>query len=318
MMRLSKKSILLVVSVALVFTLLAGCGQQNQKQAKDQKKKEVTFGYINWPGVTVKTEVAVQVLESLGYDVKTKALTQNVLFEGMKNDEIDAFLGNWYPSMKAGFEPYQKKGVAENVTVNLEEAIFKTAVPKYVWDAGVKSMADLNKYADKFDHQIVGIEPGNSGNVTVKKAIDNNTYNLKDWKVVTGSTAAMLSAVGKATRNKEWIAFNGWQPHWMNLKYDIKYLKDPEGIWGASSTVYTTARPELKDNMPNFYKFLEQLKVNSKIQDKWILEYQKKGRPTDKVAQEWIATNLDVVKKWVKGMKTVDGKDAVEAVQQQF
>ncbi|SDC75349.1 MULTISPECIES: ABC transporter substrate-binding protein [unclassified Candidatus Frackibacter] len=313
-----KKSILLLISFALILTLGVGCSGQPENKQNSTQKKEVTFGHVNWPGVTVKTEVAKQVLEALGYKVNKKALTQTVLFEGMKNDEIDAFLGNWMPTMKVNFKPYNEEGVIENVTVNLEKALYQTAVPKYVWEAGVKSMADLNKYADKFDHKIIGIEPGNDGNQIIQNAIENNNYNLKDWKLVSGSTAAMLSAVGRATKTKEWIAFNGWKPHWMNVKYDIKYLDDPEGIWGGNDKVYTAARPELKKEMPNFYKFLEQFKVNAQIQSKWILEYQKKGRPAEEVAQEWIKNNIDLVKKWVSGIKTVDEKDAVEVIEQRF
>jgi len=45
----------------------------------------------------------------------------------------------------------------------------------------------------------------------------------------------MLSAVQRAVNNEEWIAFNGWKPHYMNLMFDLKYLEDPEGIWGESS-----------------------------------------------------------------------------------
>ncbi|SJZ69484.1 ABC transporter substrate-binding protein [Selenihalanaerobacter shriftii] len=319
---MKRKSVLLLISLTLVLTLVVGCsGQPDSKQQTNQEstqKKEVTFGYVNWPGVTVKTEVAKQVLESLDYEVEKKALTQTVIFEGMKNDEIDAFLGNWLPTMKVNFKPYQEKGIVENVAVNLEEALYQTAVPKYVWEAGVKSMADLHKYADKFDHRVVGLEPGNDGNQIIINAIENNTYKLKDWELVSGSTAAMLSAVGKATKTKEWIAFHGWKPHWMNIKYDLKYLKDPEGIWGDNDRVYSAARPELKEGMPNFYKFLEQFKVNAQIQSKWILEYQKKGRPAEKVAQEWIKNNLDLVKEWVEGMETVDGNNAVETIEQQF
>ncbi|GAB6139229.1 ABC transporter substrate-binding protein [Halanaerobaculum tunisiense] len=324
-MNFNKKSSLLVVSLVLVLSLVAGCAQQpqqgeDQQGAKDQleEAKEVTLGHVNWPGVTVKTQVAKEVLATLGYEVEMKSLTQTVLFKGMENDEIDAFLGNWIPTMKTNFKPYQEKGVIENVQVNLEEALYQTAVPEYVWEAGVKSMEDLHKHADKFDHKIVGIEPGNDGNKIIKDAIANNIYQLGDWELVTGSTAAMLSAVGKATRNEEFIAFHGWKPHWMNVDYDLKYLEDPKGIWGSNDQIHTAARPELKDKMPNFYKLLEQFKVTSQIQSKWILEYQKKDRPAEEVAQEWIGNNLDLVKDWVAGMKALDGTDAVEKLEQEF
>ena len=322
MFKNTNKSILLVaLSLVLVLTVV-GCGGQQKQAEKTEKSEsdqavkmsEIKFGYVNWPGVTMKTQVAKNVLDKLGYKVTMDSYTQQVLFTGMENDQIDAFLGNWDPTMKVNFKPYQEKGVVENVRVNLEEALYQTAVPTYVWEAGVKSMADLQKYADKFDKKIIGIEPGNDGNQIIKDAIKNNSYNLKDWELVNGSTAAMLAAVGKATKSKDWIAFNGWKPHWMNVKYDLKYLKDPEGIWGSNDVVYSTVRPELKEEAPNFYKFLEQFKVTSDIQSKWILEYQKKERDPAKVAEEWVANNPELVKEWVKGMKTVNGEDAQQVL----
>ncbi|MBM7624679.1 ABC transporter substrate-binding protein [Sporohalobacter salinus] len=317
-----KRRIVLAVCLVLTFALVVGCAQQNQdsNQAEQAKKidKNIKFGYVNWPGVTVKTEVVKQVLGTLGYKVKTKSLGQQVLFKGMDNDEIDAFLGNWMPTMMVNFKPYKEKGTIVNIKPNVENAVYKLAVPEYVWEAGVKSISDLHKHADKFEHKIVGLEAGNDGNEIMKKAIKNNTYKLKGWKVVASSTGGMLSTVERATKTGEWIAFPGWKPHWMNVKYDLKYLKDPENIWGESSTIYTAARPELKEENPNFYKFLENFEITSKIQSKWILEYQKKERPAEKVAEGWIKNNIDAVKKWLEGVKTVDGKDAAKVIENKF
>ncbi|ADL11983.1 ABC transporter substrate-binding protein [Acetohalobium arabaticum] len=309
----------IILAVCLVLTLtVVGCTQQKQASNQAEQTEEIKFGYVNWPGVTVKTEVVKQVLETIGYKVTTESLGQQVLFKGMDNDEIDAFLGNWMPTMMTNFKPYKEKGTIVNIKPNVEKAVYKLAVPEYVWEAGVKSISDLHKHADKFDHEIVGLEAGNDGNEIMKEAIENNTYNLEDWKVVASSTGGMLSAVERATKTGEWIAFPGWEPHWMNVKYDIKYLEDPENIWGESSTIYTAARPELEEESPNFYKFLENFEITSQIQSKWILEYQKKERPAEEAAEEWIKNNIDVISSWLDGVKTVDGKDAVKVIKNKF
>jgi glycine betaine/proline transport system substrate-binding protein len=317
----NKNLLVVVLSLTLVLTVVGCGGQETAEDTKDEqavKKSEVDFGYVNWPGVTVKTEVVKQVLETLGYKVNAKSLGQQVIFKGMDSDEIDAFLGNWMPTMMVNYKPYKEDGTIVNVKPNVEEAIYKLAVPTYVWEAGVKSIADLKDHADKFDSKIVAMEAGNDANEIMKDAIKNNTYGLKDWKVVASSTGGMLSSVERATKTDGWIVFPGWQPHWMNVKYDIKYLNDPKNIWGDSSTVYTAARPELKEEAPNFQKFLEQFEVNSEIQSKWILEYQKKERDMEVVAEEWINNNPEVVQEWVKGMTTVDGRDAQEVLAEKF
>jgi len=276
-----------------------------QVQAADET---IDFGYVQWPGVTVKTHVAAKIADYLGYETEMTAAPETVIFKSLENKDLDIFLGNWLPTMEKTFSEYEKKGVVHNVRVNLEDVVYKTAVPAYVYEAGVKSMADLKEHADKFGSKIYGLEPGNAGNLVIQDAIKNNNYDLKDWTLQSSSTAGMLSAVQRAVNSEEWIAFNGWKPHYMNLMFDIKYLDDPEGIWGESDSVYTVARKGYQDVNSNFYKFLEQYTVTAPIQNKWIDEYQNKDRDPEKVAEEWIANNLDIVNQWVFGVKSTDGR----------
>ncbi|RAK05252.1 glycine betaine/proline transport system substrate-binding protein [Halanaerobium saccharolyticum] len=268
----------------------------------------INFGYVQWPGVTVKTHVAAKIAEYLGYETEMTAASQAIIFKSLETEDLDVFLGNWLPTMQMHFNEYQEKGVVHNVRVNLEDVVYQTAVPEYVYEAGVQSLADLNEHAEKFDNKIYGIEPGNDGNIIIQEAIDNNTYNLGNWTLQASSTAGMLSSVQRAVNNKEWIAFNGWKPHYMNVMFDLKYLKDPEGIWGENDSVYTVARNGYQDENPNFYKFLEQFTVTAPIQNQWVDEYQNKDRDPEAVAEEWIANNLDVVNQWVFGVKSTDGR----------
>jgi glycine betaine/proline transport system substrate-binding protein len=278
----------------------------------------IRIGYVDWPGVTVKSQVAKEILEILGYEVNSQMLMLPIIFKGLDNNNLDFFLGMWYPTMRPNFTPYEEKGTIEKVRVNLDETTYKIAVPEFVWNAGVKSLADLNKHADKFNHVIVGIEPGNEGNQIMIDAIENNTYNLKDWELMESSTTAMMVAVGKAIRDNQWIAFLGWEPHWMNLEYDIKYLDDPEKIWGEGEVVYTIARSGFKEEMPNVYGLLKQIKVTPNMQNDWIYEYGKKERDPDEVAIEWIKNNLDIVDQWVYEVESINGERARDVIRSYF
>lgn len=300
----NKITITLLIVLLLPLILTSGRVQADEK--------EINFGYVQWPGVTVKTEVVAQIAERLGYQTKLISGSQSIVFKGMDTGDLDVFLGNWLPTMKIQFEKYQAKGSVQNVRINLAEVAYRTAVPEYVYQAGVKSLSDLDKYADKFDQRIYGIEPGNEGNLIIQQAIDNNKYNLKDWTLQASSTAGMLSAVKRAINNQEWIAFNGWKPHYMNLLFEIKYLDDPEHIWGEGESVHTVIRTGFAEENPNFYKFLEQFKVTADIQNHWINSYKREGKSPDQVAKEWLAANPDLVSSWLKGVKTTSGQPAQE------
>jgi len=306
-----------LISIFLILTAVVAVAGVQAPVANAQDDT-IDFGYVQWPGVTIKTHVAAKVAEYLGYETEMTSGSQAIVFKGLDTGDLDVFLGNWMPTMKMHFDKYEEKGAVHNVRVNLWDVVYKTAVPDYVYEAGVTSLSDLNKNADKFNSTIYGIEPGNEGNIIIQDAIKNNNYNLKDWKLQSSSTAGMLTSVKRAVNNEEWIAFNGWKPHYMNVMFDLKYLEDPEGIWAEGERVFTVARNGYEDENPNYYKFLKQFKVTAPIQNKWIDSYKRQGKDPEIVAEEWIADNLDVVNQWVYGVETADGRMARKAIKEQI
>jgi glycine betaine/proline transport system substrate-binding protein len=281
--------------------------------------EKIRFGYVNWPGVTAKTHVAATILNSLGYETEMKMLSIPVVLRGLANKDLDLFLGAWLPTMKSMTEKYFNDGSIVTVTVNLDETIYTLAVPKAAWEAGVKSHADLHNFGDRFGKKIIGIEPGNDGNQIVLNMIRDNTYNLKDWKLIEGSAEAMMIAVGAAIKKKEWVVWLGWSPHWMNLVYDVKYLKDPLKLWGAEpEIVKTIGRSGLDKDQPNVFKLFQQFRVTPDIQNDWITKYSKEKQKPEDVAKNWIKGNMGVVDQWVYGVTSVDGRRARDAIREHF
>jgi len=277
----------------------------------------VKFGYAPWPGVTVKTEIASQILTDLGYKTsKTQVGSAVIILQSIGAGKLDVDMASWRPSENTALDPLLKAGKVTLVAANIKGAHIGVAVPDYVWSRGVHSLADLHKYGSKFHHRIYGIEAGNSDNTLLKKAVNNNTYDLHGWKVVPSSTSGMLTEVKAKTKSHQWIAFLAWAPHWMNIVYNIKYLKDPKRIFGKNSVVYTVANPGFLAKNPNVRKFLKQMVIPIKAQNKWIYRYGYKSVKAPKVARDWIKSNPKLIKKWLEGVTTADGKmSGFEAVE---
>jgi glycine betaine/proline transport system substrate-binding protein len=175
----------------------------------------------------------------------------------------------------------------------------------------VKSFADLDKYAEKFDHKLYVGPIGWEFTKKIKKAVENDIYGLGDWELVNSSQTAMLANMKRAVKNKEWIVTLAWKPHWMNYVMDIKYLKDPKNVWvNAESWVDTLIRPGFKGDYPEVYKFLNQFEVNNDMSNEWIYYIGYKDQDPQKVAKKWVRNNLDIVKGWLRGIKASNGKDA--------
>ena len=112
-------------------------------------------------------------------------LSVPVTYASMKNKDIDVFLGNWQPSMENDRKPYiEDKSVVE-VGANLPVgAKYTLAVPKYTYDKGLKSFADVAKFKDSLKGKIFGIEPGNDGNRLILDLIKGDKFGLKTFQLV--------------------------------------------------------------------------------------------------------------------------------------
>ncbi|WP_432414909.1 ABC transporter substrate-binding protein [Chromohalobacter israelensis] len=274
-------------------------------QAEDDT---VRFGTPQWPGATVKSEVARQLLDTLGYRTSLREASSSIILEGMASGDLDVNMALWRPSQSGMLDPRLAAGELVEVVKNIDGARFQLAVPEYVWDAGVHSMADLAGHAERFDHTFYGIEPGNVGNELMQNAIDDGTYGLDDWQVAASSVTGMMSQVASDIRNGQWIAFLGWEPHWMNVDFDIRYLKDPENLWGDASSVSTVVASDFAERHPNVIAFLDNMVVPIAVQDQWVYAYSREDQPLEAVAATWIQSHPERVNAWLEGVTTADGE----------
>ncbi|QJT09728.1 glycine betaine ABC transporter substrate-binding protein [Oceanidesulfovibrio marinus] len=282
--------------------------------------EKTRFATPPWPGVEVKTEITSQILETLDYPTEQLQIGLSIAYSGFSSGEVDAFLGAWMPQQTAMLEPLVEKGVVEKAAVNLDTAVISLCVPKFVGDEGVKSFADLDKYADKFGHHMYNIEAGSAMHTNMEEIIKNDVAGLGDWTQTGVTTPAMLKEVtGKADRG-EWVVFGCWKPHWMNLMMDMTYLTPVPGTekFASNSKVYTVVRGDMKDTDPDIYRFLKQIKVTSQAQSEWIRDYGQKEIPVDKVAKDWISANKDTVAQWLDGVKAADGTPAMEKINEAY
>lgn len=210
-----------------------------------------------------------------------------LVFQGLETGDLDVFVEAWFPTMQTNLDETDEDSVT-SATTNLSEATFSVAVNREAREAGVTSHEDLDQFADRFEAggkpTVYGIEPGNDGNQVVIDMIANDTYGLGDWKIVESSTNGMLYEVESRVDEGQWVAFTGWEPHWMNNKFDMCLLEDPEEAWGGKSHVETLLNAEFAEGNPEFDKFLSQMIVNKEIQANLIDQIDNSGKEPEQVA----------------------------------
>ncbi|GAK23177.1 LOW QUALITY PROTEIN: L-proline glycine betaine binding ABC transporter protein ProX [Vibrio sp. JCM 19052] len=277
----------------------------------------VRFADVGWTDITATTAVTSELLKGLGYKTKTDLLSVPVTYSSMANGDIDVFLGNWMPTMEADIAKYREAGTVETVRANLEGAKYTLAVPKYVYDAGVKSFADLAKHADKFKDRIYGIEPGNDGNRLIQDMIDSDAFGLKDFSLVESSEAGMVSQVSRAVRRNQWIVYLGWAPHPMNSNVEMEYLSGGDDFFGPNyggANVYTNVRQDYLSECQNVGQLLKNLEFSLEMENQLMEAILNQKQKPAKAAQEWLNANPQQFEAWLEGVKTLDGKDAKQAI----
>ena len=279
--------------------------------------RNVRFADVGWTDIAATTGLASAVFEGLGYNPTKTIASVPITFAGIKSKQIDVFLGYWSPTMDPMIEPFVKAKQIEVLGApNLTGAKYTLAVPDYVYNGGLKSFDDIQKFADKLGGRIYGIEPGNDGNALIQKMITGNQYGLGKFKLVESSEAGMLVQVNKAIREKQWIVFLGWEPHPMNVQMKIDYLNGGDAVFGPNygeAKVFTATPPDYSTRCPNAAKLVSNLHFTTDIENHVMMPIMDKQDP-NKAATAWLKKNPQVLDKWLAGVTTFDGKDGLAAV----
>ncbi|MFK4766081.1 glycine betaine ABC transporter substrate-binding protein [Desulfobaculum sp. SPO524] len=278
----------LLATLALIGTLFCGAAQA--------AKGTVNLVYVEWSTEVASTNVVRAVLqERMGYDCEITPVSAAAMWQAVATDEdVDGMVSAWLPITQRHYlEKLEDK--VDNLGPNLEGARIGLVVPSYV---EIDSLEEMNKVSDKFRGRIVGIDPGSGVVDKTEKAI--KAYNLSDIDLVTSSGAMMTATLADSIKHNEWVAVTGWTPHWMFAKWDLKYLKDPKGVYGDEEFIGTFARKGLDKDMPEVYSFLDNFYWSPDDMAEVMVWIQDGMKPYE-AAKKWINENKETVDGWING-----------------
>ena len=100
----------------------------------------------------------------------------------------------------------------------------------------------------------------------------------------------------------------------MNVQLKMRYLKGGEKYFGDTGSVFTLTRKGYAEACPNVGKLLTNLSFTQDMENSIMADVVNKKVSNAEAAKAWIKANPAVLDKWLDGVKTVDGKDALAAV----
>ena len=281
------KKILKIILCASLLIGAVACGSSD-KLAKE-KKVEINIGQDPYEHEWISVNIIKQLAEERGYKINIVEGDIGFMFLGLAQGDIDVFPDVWLPVLhKSYMDKYE--GKIELVGTLTKEIPLGMAVPSYT---NFDSIADIKDNADAIGNRIVGVEPSAGMMLTAEKTLE--AYDLKDSiKLLDGSTPAMLAELDKSIKLKEPMVFLAWRPHTMFIKYDIKILDDPKGIWSFDNDEIGV-NLKFKEKAPDIYKFLQHFTLSIEETEAMLIRMEEENISAEDLASEWITEHRDEI-----------------------
>jgi glycine betaine/proline transport system substrate-binding protein len=261
--------------------------------------KPIKIGWPAWSDAEVVTHMAKQILEQrLGQKVELIMTDVALQYAALQRGQIDLMLMAWLPGTHKSYWEKVKDDV-EDLGVLYTDAKLGWAVPDEIPVSMLRSIDDLAKpeVREKLGGRIQGIDAG-AGLMKLSEAAIK-TYGL-DYKLLTASDAAKVSALDRAIQRKQWIVVTTWSPHWMFSQYKLRYLEDPKKALGGTESIHALARKGFSAAFPKAAAFVRNMKVP--LADLEGVMLKARDSNAAKEAAGYVSTRGEVVDRWLAGI----------------
>ena len=283
-----------ILALVMGAITLTGCGGLGQNSG-------LVLANIGWDENVAVSNLTKALLEDeLGYegvDIDTNE-DLDATYRRVASGELDAFQDVWLPNQEALLEQ-----VAEEVEHLdpwfLGETKQGMAVPAYM---DVRSIEELNGTDAQF---IFGIEQSSVMMQEVGEEV-MPAYSLEQ-ELVEAPTAGMLAEVDRLYAFRDEFVFLAWSPHWMNQRYDIRYLKDPKDAQGTTNDpakCSTIVRGDLREDDPVAYAFIDALELTEEQINGLETVINDEDDPLAG-ARRWASENRAVIRPWIEAARDV-------------
>ena len=293
--RVSRRTLLATVTATGVWPVAARSGA-----------KTIRIGWADWADAEAITCVAKVLLEEqLGYRVELVKAGVAQLFEGVARGGLDLMLMAWLPQThKALWQPVAARTV--DLGVLYSGTRIGWIVPAYVPEL-VASIDDLIRpdVATRLGGRIHGIEADSGLMRSSRQALDE--YRLSGYQLAEGSDAKVVEALDRAVKGREWVVATAWTPHYMFSKYNLRYLRDPKGVFGGSESVHALGRAGIEADHPAVAALVRQIRITvaeleSLMYITQMAVYKSDGAmsTSQRTAKVWVDVNRKRIAGWAQ------------------
>jgi len=234
--------------------------------------------------------ISQRLLEEQGFKVElTRFAEQGILYAALSKGDVDIVDTNINYVTHELWSKYKNR--LEKISV-VSHGLYQTlVVPSYM---PIDSIEQLNDIAGQVDGKIIGIETGSGIYRDTEKAI--KAYNL-NYQQVAGSTPGMIAQLKSALERKAPIVTMLWDPSWMMHEFDVKFLKDPKGIYAPVQSHYWIGKKGFSANNPKAREVLASIYIP--VEDIRSMGAQvNQGASHEQAVDTWWQEHQDLIKRW--------------------
>ncbi|MER5535917.1 ABC transporter permease/substrate binding protein [Streptomyces mirabilis] len=263
--------------------------------AAAETKRPLDVAWFPWDEDVAVSYLWKNVLARRGYTLNLKQMDVGPVYTGLASGDLDLNFDAWLPYAQSNYWDQHKNDLRDLGTWYRPTSL-EIAVPSYVKD--VKSLADLKGKAGTFGGRIIGIEPG-TGEMNLLKTKVLPGYGLdKEYKVVDGSTPAMLAELKRAYAKKQPVAVVLWSPHWAYSEYKLTKLADDKKLFGEGNTIRTISSKEFPEQYPQLTKWIKNFRMSESELGTLESEIKQRGQGHEEAAvAAWLKEHSDVVER---------------------
>ncbi len=279
--------------------LLLAAGSLATSCGSGASGKTLDIADIGWTENTAIAQTTKVLLEEeLGYEEVTVHISDlDSVYEDVADGDLDAFQDVWLPNQQ------DLLGSVED-DVELLGPWYQGQTKQGIGVPSYMEATSLDQLNESGADLLLGIEPSSVVMGIVSEEVIP-AYGL-DQKLVEASTPGMLAEVDNRYDSREEFAFVAWSPHWMNQRYDFRYLEDPKDAFGELNNparVLTIVNEDLPEDDPAAYAFMGAMTLDEDQLNDLESTINETGNSVE-AARRWAEDNPEVWQPWVEAAES--------------
>lgn len=275
------KSCLLALSIILAVS----CGEA--------PKKKITIGNEDWAVNRALTYLAKNVLEEKGYEVEIKHQDIEQIYRDLGHGHLDLYMDAWLQGHDVYLFEYPD---LVDIGKIYHGCKFGLAVPSYY---NVDSIYQLKRDSSEYGNAVFGVLKDAGVMIASVQALKAHNLNPQ---IINMEEDQFVNKLQMMIDKKENFVTAAWKPHWKVKHFDLKFLYDTTTTYGNADEIHAIARVGFDKDYPEVVNMLSKIYFNDDMFSDYLLMMKdaKDDESRNKVAQQFIADNRELVNIWIK------------------